>query len=419
MTRLLDICPEPDKQTLLTKFKDLARMCLPSRQVLQPSFSFKSKEEFSDRDTLTYGRADMAIAPHEIREYTYLDRQSLRDANIDFIKAGNQRWFYNTWELDGNFFSEDGQKKVRVEFNLWMDAEKIWSIPGVTQAMRSVLTACAGDTFPTEAEAQKFFTPKLCQKIYQHQASDKSIKQAVLEVIEPLRKQLTAELVRNYAPVISRGLNFKKYVKTRPTIQTRPVQEQVNEYLKKNKNAVYLLSEKFGLIKGANKAIHYQAVRDSVRHPQEVQALLAQPQKVYDDFCTILMIPKESKKFRSFKGIIKNLETATNLEYMSEILDIISIYEDTHLKRKNPAYWQDLVNKGIVDPTEVPYLRTMVPACTDVAHVNPGADASKKRVLKDAKLLEIALNMQTRHEQKQAKETAKIQQWIKNASHIV
>ena len=416
MSGLLDVCPGQEKKAILEKFKALTSICLPSKKMLSPSFKFKTQEDFSGTDELVYGVGEASIPPAEIREYSYQDRQTLRDSCIDFIETGKQRWFYNTWEMQGNFFSEDGQKKVEVAFNFWADAEKIWSVPGIKQAMRSVLMACSGDSFPTEEEAQKFFTHEMCYKIYQRQPPVQSIKQAVLELIEPLRKILTATLVSTHAQAISTSKKFRQYVQSTPAVQARPLSDQVNEYLKKNKNAVYLFGEKFGFIKSATKAIHYQEIRDSVRHPQEVQAALSHPKKVYEDFCAILMIPLKSSRFRPFKKIVGNLEAADSLERMSEILDIIAIYENKSLKRKNPAYWQDLVNQGILDAKEVPYLQKMVKACASVAHVNPDSKKRKNTVRNDGRLLEISLNVQNRHEQKQAPKNAEFQEWLNNTA---
>lgn len=402
MTCITDVCSNDEKTTLLEKFETLRKVCLPSKEIMAPSFKFKTKKDFKPTDELLYGFGGMTIAPDCIREYSYQDRETLRDNNVDFIKAGNQRWFYNTWELDGNFFSEDGQKKVEVDFNLWMDAEQIWSVPGVKQAMRAVLTACAGDNFPTEAEAQKFFTDEICHRLYQRQSSVHSVKQSVLELMEPLRKTLATELLRTHVADIAQSPRFKMYLKENPTAQNKALPNQVHEYLKKNKNAIYLFGEKFGLIKGANKAIHYQEIRDSVRHPDEVQSFLARPQRVYEDFCTILMRPRESEKFDSLENIVENLEVANNLGYMSEILDILAIYEDKTLKKKDPRYWQDLVQKGILESTEVPSVQMISEACKDVAHVNPGSAVSKPIVADDALLLQLSWDISERHARKQA-----------------
>ena len=418
MTRLMDVCSAENKSKLSDKFTSLKYVCLPSYEILSPSFKFKKKEAFSQTDVLFYGSGEMRIEPDRIREYSYQDRQTLRDSRVDFIKAGKVKWFYNIWELQGNFFSEDGQKKVHVDFNFWMDAEKIWSIPGIKQAMRSVLKACEGDTFPTNEEAKKFFTDEVCQKIYQRQPSINSIKQAVLELIEPFRKTLVPELVHSHSQAIIQSSQFQKFLKENPQTQSKPIQNQVLEYLKKNKNAIYIFGEKFGLIKGAAKAIRYQEIRDSVRHPKEVKAFLSNPKKVYEDFCTILMIPKKTDRFYSLGNIVENLETADNLEYMSDILDILSIYEDKSLKKGKQAYWQDLVQKGILTIKEVSYLQEKIKECNDVAHINPDSEKSKSKVRDDTQLLTLSIDLLERHEEKKAQKNAQIKKWIKESSHI-
>ena len=253
MSNLINTCSKNERMALLKKFVSLKQVCFPIHAELKPSFKFKTKKDFTVLDVLEYGAGSgCSIKPEKIKEYSYIDRQTLRDSDVDFIKTNDQKWYYNTWDLKGAFFSEDGQKKVEIDFNFWMDAHKIWSVPGVKQAMRSVLDAFSGDRIPTQEEAQSFFTDEICDKIYQRQSSMQAVRQAIVELVEIFRKTLLNELVRNQTPGVMATQSFKRFLKKNPNNQSKPHQNQVQEYLKKNKNAIYLLGEKFGLIKSAN-----------------------------------------------------------------------------------------------------------------------------------------------------------------------
>ena len=401
MTYLLDECSPKDQSLLLDRFHSLENLCVPPCEIALPSFTFKKKEVFTATDTLPYSIGAM-LRPDELVSYDGLDKSMLRGLNLDYIKTKNQKWFFNTSEKDGVFFSKDGQKKVEIGLDFWMDAEKIWSIPGIKNAMRCVLQACEGDSFPTNTQAQKFFSDEICHKIYQKQPSFKIIQHAVLGIIEPFRKTLVTELTTKYANDISKSPKFQKYVKQKKLDSTKNLRALTEKYLKENKNAIFLFGEKFGLIKNARKAIHYQKVRDSERHPAEVKALLAKPEKVYQDFCRILGQPCKTNTMIKPNGkIIENLEISNNLEYMSEILVFLKIVSDKSLKEYKPEWWQDLIDKGIVTPDEVDFLKDIIPKTTAVAHVNDGSDAHKSDVADTNGLLELSLDMSKRHEKRE------------------
>ena len=190
----------------------------------------------------------------------------------------------------------------------------------------------------------------------------------------------------------------------------------VKEYLKKNKNAIYLLGEKFNLIKKANRIIHHQNIRDSVRHPTEVKTVLNSVSRIYQDFCDILGVAPQKTQQTNIQTFTDNIEVFDNLGYMSEILDILDIYEDKNLKKKDPAYWQDLVRKGIIKKGEIPYLQNMIVQCNSVAHVNENADVSKRVVANEGYLIQIAIDMNHRHEKKQQRKQRQIQRWIDDNS---
>lgn len=421
MTKLLKILSPEKRSVLLKGLSDLQEVCCPVGALSLPLFRFKEKKDFIPvLDDFHCGSfaSGYGIKPDEIQNYFYEDRQTLRDSYVDFIQTGSTKWYYNTSEKVPSFFSQDGQKKVEVEFSLWTDGQKIWSIPGVKQAMRHVLKKCSGVNFPTQEEAQKAFSEQICCKIYNKVPNEESVKEQVMEFIEPFRKILVDELVDNQSVKILQGQGFKKYKKETQLDLSKDPKNLVKEYLKKNKKAIYVLAEKFGYIKKANRMIAYQEMRDSVRH-SNVKSLLRNPQKVYRDFCEAIGVPFSQAKQTSLKRFLDNSDVYTNLGFMSEILDILDIYEDKKLKRKNLDYWQDLIKKGILQPKEVPYLQKMVVECNNVAHVNKDSDLSKETVADSPQLLEISLAITQRHEEKVQEKRRKIDRWIKDTSYSV
>jgi len=155
-----------------------------------------------------------------------------------------------------------------------------------------------------------------------------------------------------------------------------------------------------------------------VRHPDEVHVLMSSPQKIYNDFCDILMLPaKSSSNAHSEQDIIENLETEINLENMSELLKVISAEEDPNLKKSNPAYWQDLINKGILDQKQATYLSQIILACNDVAHGNPNAATNKPVVINDGQLMGLKLDVSKHHDKKEAEKKQQIRKWIEENSH--
>ena len=418
MTQLLNVISSSEKQKILDKLSALQDVCRPAETVSRPTFHFKKKEDFVPvLDDFHCGYlGTYTISPDQLKTYFYEDRQTLRDSCVDFIQAGPLKWYYNTSDIIGNFFSEDGQKKVEVEFNFWSDAERVWSVPGLKQAMRGVLKKCSGEAFPKQSEIDSFFDEELCRKIYNRDPSKKSIKQAIVELVEPLRKALYAELVKTKVPDIAKTQGFKKYVKAKPNGSSQPVQNLVQEYLKKNKNAIYLLGEKFNFIKKAPRMIHYQNMRDSVRHPSQISSTVANAQRIYQDFCEALGLADEKSGQEHLQTFIDNTEVFDNLEYMSKILDILNIYGDKTLPKNKSAYWQDLVQKGILEQSEVPYLQTMILECNTVAHGNENADASKATVANEGALIQISMDMAERHETKQRQKQSQIHRWIEENS---
>lgn len=374
-----------EQQKLQAEFQKLEDICYPKISLLKPHVKFLYKTDFEQQGGLTYGNISNCyyIAPSDLKTL-WQSRQELRECHIDYITSQGQKWFYNTQELVGNFFSEDGEKKVEIDFSFWMDAEHIWHIPGVRPAVKKVLDAFSKGSAPSLAKVQSYFSDELCRKIYEQNPSKESAKQVVLSMIETLRKLLVDRLVLDQTSRISKSDHFKRFIATK-NIATQPLPQQVQTYLKKNKNAVYLLGQKYGYIQNAAALIKYQELRDNARHPNEVKEGKIKPFEIYEDFRIALHIPKRSPSTRAdLTTFDDHTRTNWNITTMSEIEDILAFHANPKLNRKKPQYWQDLIQKGIVSPADAAILQTKIQEYNSVAHCN--SDADPEKVSEDVKI---------------------------------
>lgn len=378
MTKVNNNFSVDEQQELLVEFQKLEDICYPKTSLLTPRFKFLFKKDFKQNEGLRYGTItnDYYIEPSELKGL-WQSRKELRESNVDFIVSRGKKWFYNTQDLVGNFFSEDGEKKVEVDFSFWMDAEHIWRIPGVIPAIKKILDDFSEDNLPTEAKAQSYFTEEICRKIYEKNPSKESVKQVVLGMVETLRKILVNRLVSDQALNISKSHAFKQFI-TKQNLSGQPISQQIQAYLKKNKNAVYVLGEKYGYIKNANRLLRYQNLRDNVRHPKEVKEGRIEPLEIYEDFRKALRIPVRSPSANSnIEQFDDHTRTSWNIATMSEIEDILAFHADPKISRKKPQYWQNLIQKGIITPADAVILQTKIKEYNSVAHAHPDADPKK------------------------------------------
>lgn len=399
MTTLFQILSDDEKQQLTLDFANLKKACFPT--LSKPSFNFKNRSQFTKTDLLSQGHDTARLKPDELNQL-WQDRQTLRDLSIDYIVAGGQKWFYNTWLMTGDFFSQDGQKKVEVQFDFWVDPEQVWPIQGVRPAIKQVLELCSDSQFPTQKQAQDCFSDDLCRKIYEKQPSNETIGTTVMSLIEHLRQFLLKKLVQNHTPQIMTKPAAQKIKKNDPKKADTTV---VSEYLKQNKNMVYILSEQYGYIKKARALLHYQRLRDSVRHKDEVVAQSFNPIKVFQNICKTLGIKHGGNPA---KTPLKFFDNQTQLNWhiadMSEITDACQMHIRKHqmttnqkLKPKDPNYWQALQDAGVLDQTEATTLPQKIKEYNTVAHGNAGARELKEKLADDIQVEEIQQNVLNRH----------------------
>ena len=395
-----------DQAELKAKLQQLKNACCPDVASLMPHFEFVNNFlHEKEKHALTWGPIINAykISPHELKGI-WEDRETLNASCVDFIQVKGQRWFYNTQEIAPDFFSQDGQQMVSVIFPFFMDAEFVWNVPGAKKAMANVLRQCHGGVFPSDVEAQKCFSEDLLRRIYKRNYSRASIEMSVLELMEVLRRKVAEYVLDHHVSEILKSSNFINYVSSRVFPQNTPEIQKAREYLAAHKQAAYVFGAKVGLIRHAAKMMRYEQMRDHVRHAENVPSLPISPQQIYKDFEEALFLETDDIGVSNSQPQIEDQsDLAYKIDMMSCILNILKHYENPKLKKKKSAYWLDLVQKGIVEPSEVADLQKMHLSCNNVAHVNPGIDKAKEVILDDTRLTDIYLDISTRHEEKMAR----------------
>ena len=403
--------PNTDWKELKKRLNNLRAVCFPPVDIIRPTVQFKFKSDFDGTDMLEMSSGCYSVSPSELSTF-WEDRQTLRYTNIDFICVNRKRWYYNTNAKAGDFFLEDGSRKVSLEFPYWMDMSRVIKTPGVRSSVFNILSQCMGNTFPSEETARTCFSKDLCRDIYLRNPDRKTVEMAVLEMLETLRQKTHDYLDKNHSANIAASIGFKRYANSRTFPPNTPIEQQVREYMDGEKRAMYLLGERFGVIKNADRIFRYEAIRDHVRHPQTVRERILKPQQIYEDFCMALnepFIPHSQAK--SWMRFSDNSEIFDRLNSLSIIWDILDQHVDPALKKKKnkEVYYTDLLQKGLLQQDEVKIIRARRLTCNAVAHVSTSVKRARQKVLRDTELQDLAYTLYNRH-------TEIMQRWINGRS---
>ena len=367
-------------QQLKTSLNHLRAVCIPPAQAIKPSINFKTQSEFQWDDALKWGNSSYLVLPSELKKI-WESKATLKESNVDYISVNGQKWFFYTYDKIGNFFLQDGTKKVEIEFPYWMEMGKVFKTTGVRSAVFDVLSLYMGTSSPDEKKAQQCFSDKLCFDIYCKNPSREAVEVAVLELLEKLRSTTADYLQKHHASDIASERSFKLYVKSRSFPKNTPLIQQVREFLAGEKRSMYRLAEKYGIIQNAANVFKYEAIRDHVRHPNEVSERQIKPDKIYNDFCLALNEKTDSKsKAYHMSRYGNNIAIALQLSSLNFIWDVLDQYVSPELKKKKnkPVYYDDLQKKEILTPKDVSVIRSARLSCNAVAHGNSLKNARHK-----------------------------------------
>lgn len=393
---------QEDKKELLDRLVVLRQVCCPATDLLVPEFKFKRKKDFEPTDVLPYG-VSYDLAPDQLKDI-WEDRETLRDHNVDYIMVNGKKWFYNTAQIVTDFYPQNGTKKVEVRFPIWMDCENIWNQPENVEAMKKVLEKCSGRHFPTQQEALECFPKKLLRRIYDKNPSRPAIENAVLEMVETLRTKCQDYLMDNHLNNIFKDKDFLTFVRKTSFPVNTSDKQKAKEYLERNKQAMYFLAQKFGLIKNAIPMMYYEEMRNHIRHPNTVLPLHIDPRMTYQDFAKALDVPaKGPSRAKTLKTFNENTDIVQHLGDMSYIWEVLDQYVDPKLRRKKkkPAYYQDLIQKGIITPDEAKIINQKRVECNNAAHLNGPRNQARKKVMEDTSLICILHELYRRDHERQ------------------
>ena len=256
-----------DWAELKKRLNHLRMVCCPPASSLKPLIRFKSQSDFQWNDYLKWGVSASPTYPSELKN-VWQNKQILSSVDVDYIVVNDQKWFFNTHDKIGNFFLEDGTRKVEIEFPYWMEMTDILKIKGIRSAIFDTLNLTANEKIPTQEQVKNCFPDELCQRIYRKNPSRDAIEIAVLEMTEIFRKKTISYLEQNHVADILNEPRFKRYEKTGKFSKKTPDFQKVRQFLSAQKSSAYILAEKYGLIKNARRMSIYEDIRNHARHQE-------------------------------------------------------------------------------------------------------------------------------------------------------
>lgn len=407
---------------LKSKLTKLKEVCYPPITQIQPQFKFKHFHEFNQFDGLFYGASmEYKLSPTELNQL-YQHKEELNDVGIDFIKTKKGKWFYNLFDFNCTFFSQDGQKKVEVAFHTNIFSQKLCSNPKIKAALKAVLEMCDGNNFPTQNEVMSCFPDDLCHMIYDKNPIKKAVEFGIVGLIEPLRKKIFDNLNKYHSQLISQSPEFKEFLNQNTFLPNTPEIQKIRIYLTKNKQTIYIWGEKVGLIRNANRMIRYEQVRNHTRHSDKIKSVLIKPHEVFHDFEKALspLINKHDLILTN-ENIYKKQEVFERIKIMSQILSMLEKYEDPKLKKKKDKtlYWQNLIQKGLIHPSELNDLEKLLLCCNSIAHANSDSEQAKETILNDTFMEKIYCDISDRFEKLEREKHLKLKRWIKENSYVI
>lgn len=374
----------PDELCILyTDIEKIKTICVPHPDTFKPDLKITDKKDFKDWEGINYS-SDYKIKPDELKTL-WETKKYLEEHGISYFKTKKHKWFYNTHTLVNELYADDGSRKIEFSFPFWVDGEKNWKIPAFREFIQTILDIHDTQGSINQKTVDTLWSTALSKQIYNKNPENHSIGKVVMDVVEDLRKILFKHLTDEQYLPISKTRSFKLFSAKNPLKQPMTLQEQVKRYLKKNKNAIYLLAEQYGYIQNASILLHYQRLRDSVRHPKEVHIRAKDPEQIYADLKKTLpqLNTEKNNRNENFQTDFLTVQTIRDLD---ELMNILDIYAEKGAKRGTKKYWDSLEKDGILNKTELTEVQDFILKCNTIAHRNPDADSTIVTVANSAGL---------------------------------
>ncbi len=400
MTEYTAFFSQDVERDIKKNFIFLKAVCCPPSSVLKPNICL-----YTDfKDGLSWGTSGYVLNRNELSDI-WEDRSTLHASDVDYISVNGQKWFYNMNDKIGQFFLQDGSKKVEVEFPYWMEMGQVMKTPGVRSAVFNMLGQNTDDAVQFQKAGIDCFSDELCQEIYRRNPPQEAIETAILGLIEIIRRQNFLYLKQNHVIDIANSAVFKEYQKKRPNISKVPLPEQVASFLRGHKEQIFRFAEKVGIMKNSSKLAKYSIARDHVRH-SEIQQIPLRPHHVYRDFSEALGIKNDGQEVaESLNRISDGIDLSLHLSGLGFVWYLLEQSVDPELKDKKgkEAYYNDLVKKGVLTESDVTDIQDVLPFYNMVGHVeNRGGktvDDARGEVMKDRRVFDLAFKIIMRRRQ--------------------
>lgn len=370
---------------LRADMEKIKTICVPHSDIFKPDLKITDKKDFKDWYGIKHS-SGYEITPDALKTL-WESKKYLEERGISYFKTQKHKWFYNTHTLTNELYADDGSQKIAFSFPFWVDGENNWKIPEFKNFVQTALNLHDEKGTLNQEDINTLWTDDLSKQVFKKSPESNSIGKVVMDMIEDLRPILVKHLTDEQYIPISKTRSFKIFSTQNPLKQPMSLQEQVKRYLKKKKNAIYLLSEKYGYIQNASTLLHYQKLRDSVRHPEEVHVRSKAPEQIYEDLKKTL--PQiNTEKNNENEDYQTDFSTVQTIRDLDELMKILDIYADKEAKRGTKQYWDSLEKDGILDKTELAEVQDFILKCNTIAHRNPGADSTVITVADSAGLHE-------------------------------
>ncbi|MBP5534856.1 MAG: hypothetical protein J6Y03_05070 [Alphaproteobacteria bacterium] len=369
--------------------------CIPT-QSLKPVVRVKNKRDFNKDDVLKFNRNIDTCPPNGLREFSKLNRKELLELDINYISVDNKKWFFYTHDKIGQFFLEDGSRKVEIEFPVWMEMQYVFETKGIDKAVHDVLSKCMDRKIPKKNLAD-CFPGHLCRAIYNDNPQFEATEAAVLELLQVLTKETQKYMENNCVTIIANSAACKEFTASYPN--TVSDFQKVRDFLSGHHEYMFNLAEKLNLIKNANLIPLYENIRNHLRHPDTTPPEYIQPQKIYDDFCSILMqTPNHNSQATKMSRLDYNTVVALNLQTFSCLAEMLDACVDPLVKKKknngkpgivyNKPYFNDLIKKGLLTKEEKDIFDQYRHRCRAVAHHDNDAERARRKLIQKHKDLD-------------------------------
>ena len=350
----------------------LRSVCYPPIETIRPVICVKEKENLDENDKLKY-RDELAktkfvpgtlkkkykygfAKPSELEEFAWWNTDDLKkEHDVDSISVGNKKWLFYAYDKIGQFFLEDGTRKVEIEFPAWMEMHKVFETDGVRAAVYNVLSKCTGKTTPNTTELSDAFSDPLCRAIFNNNPPQEAMEVAVLELYELLKKETTDYMETVEVKNIMASEEMAEFLQTHTYGEKTKDKNKVHQFLSGHLEFMFKYAKDLNLINNPDLLPFYKNIRDHSRHP-DVKTGKINPQKVYEDFCAILNErPNYNSKAHKQSRLCYNTVLALQLETFSFLAGILDEWVDPEYKtgkdgkiKYSEKYFDDLVQKGIL-----------------------------------------------------------------------